>query len=45
VFDPRAERALLFVPRLPPSYAVWMGRILTPAELKVSFFFLWQQIG
>lgn len=35
--DLRTGRATLFVPRLPPEYAVWMGRILTPAELQARY--------
>lgn len=34
-FDLRSERAILFMPRLPASYAVWMGHIPTPAEAQV----------
>lgn len=34
--DTRTHRAFLFVPRLPPSYAVWMGHILSPPEVQVG---------
>jgi len=34
--DLRTTRSFLFVPRLPESYAVWMGHILSPAELQVG---------
>ena len=31
--DLRMGRAILFIPRLPEQYAVWSGRILTPAAV------------
>ena len=35
-FDTRTQQTILFIPRLPPAYAVWMGHIATPAEVQVS---------
>lgn len=35
-FDIRTGRAFLFMPRLPASYAVWMGHILRLEEAKVK---------
>ncbi|PSC76780.1 xaa-Pro dipeptidase isoform X1 [Micractinium conductrix] len=35
--DTRTERTLLFMPRLPKSYAVWMGHIATPAEVQAKY--------
>lgn len=40
--DTRTERTLLFMPRLPKSYAVWMGHIATPAEVQVR---RWQGVS
>ncbi|GAB4819295.1 hypothetical protein N2152v2_006341 [Parachlorella kessleri] len=35
--DLRTGRSLLFMPRLPDSYAVWMGHIATPEEIKARY--------
>lgn len=35
-FDLRTQQAILFMPRLPESYAVWMGHILTPQEVQAG---------
>ena len=32
-----SARAILFAPRLPPSYAVWMGAIETPDEIRARY--------
>lgn len=32
--DIRSGRAYLFMPRLPPEYAVWMGSIPTPDQVR-----------
>ncbi|KAI3437610.1 hypothetical protein D9Q98_000062 [Chlorella vulgaris] len=36
-FDIRTGRAFLFMPRLPASYAVWMGHILRLEEAKAKY--------
>lgn len=35
--DIRTGRSFLFMPRLPASYAVWMGHILTPEEVQAKY--------
>ena len=30
-------KAILFMPKFPASYAVWMGPILTPEEIKTKY--------
>jgi Xaa-Pro dipeptidase len=37
VIDVDTKRTTLFVPRLPATYAVWMGKILTPEEWRVHY--------
>jgi Aminopeptidase P, N-terminal domain len=33
--DAATGHSVLYIPRLPPAYAVWMGQILPPAHFKV----------
>lgn len=35
--DLRSGKSLLFAPRLPAAYAVWMGHIATPEELQAQY--------
>lgn len=35
--DLHSGRSLLFVPHLPPSYAVWMGHIASKEELREQY--------
>lgn len=35
--DLRTQRSFLFIPRLPQSYAVWMGHILSPEEVWAKY--------
>lgn len=30
-------RSILFMPRLPPDYSIWMGKLETPEEAKKRF--------
>lgn len=34
--DLATGQSMLFIPRLPESYAVWMGSLLTPQDFKVD---------
>lgn len=31
------KRAVLFMPRLPEEYAVWMGKLYTPSDFKSKY--------
>lgn len=31
------KKSILFMPRLPEEYAVWMGKLLTPADVKAQY--------
>lgn len=31
------KRAILFMPRLPEEYAVWMGKLHSPADFKARY--------
>lgn len=35
--DVTTKKSVLFMPRLPEEYAVWMGKLLTPADFKAKY--------
>lgn len=35
--DVKSGKSILFVPRLGPSYVIWMGHLTTPEEFRVKY--------